>query len=265
MEQLILEDIKEGVYLIGTGCLMTVLVLCMIRHYLHRGKEFRHNEAAALSITIVGTLISVVLAFMLFAVWNRFEIAKSSSEQEASELLIAFRLARGFSEPKRKQVQNEIRLYAASTIDDEWAEMPQGKAGTQTEVLANKIWNHLISYQSTSDHEKMLVEQTLNHYTSASLLRSSRLVVSQTGIPKALWSVMIAGVILTIFSTCLYWVEKFVVHLFSVLLLSLMMMVVLYSIKLINNPFQGSVSVRPVGMQHVLKSFNEEIAKSPGA
>ena len=73
-----------------------------------------------------------------------------------------------------------------------------------------------------------------------------------TGLPAALWSVVLIGAILNIGLTYLFWVENFRLHAFLVTILAVFIGLLVFLTAAMDNPFRGQFSVAPDAFQTVL-------------
>jgi uncharacterized membrane protein YgaE (UPF0421/DUF939 family) len=64
-----------------------------------------HNDVAGFIYAVVGVIYAVLLALMVIAVWEDYEKARDTVEQEANALAEIFWLAHGLPEPDRHHLQ----------------------------------------------------------------------------------------------------------------------------------------------------------------
>ncbi len=66
------------------------------------------NEVIGSYLQTLGTIYAVLLAFVVFVVWNQFNTTRGFVEEEANELLDLSRTARGFSGDLPARVHKHI-------------------------------------------------------------------------------------------------------------------------------------------------------------
>jgi hypothetical protein len=98
-----------------------------------------HNDVAGFIYAVVGVIYAVLLALMVIAVWEDYEKARDTVEQEANALAEIFWLAHGLPEPERHDLQEVARSYAREVVDEEWALMEHGQASPRGWVLIDDI------------------------------------------------------------------------------------------------------------------------------
>jgi hypothetical protein len=254
-----MNALTEGIGIIALTLLVTLLILVAIRRSTWLHEHLREgNHVTGLCVNVLGTLNAVILAFILFAVWNRFEQAKTNAEQEASEAILSYRIANGLSDSDRAAVQRILRSYVGLAVTEEWPRLASQRVGPQTRQAVDRLWQTLGHVQPRSPGEQIALDQLYTHCGTMTAKRSERLVMSESHTPTALWVVMSAGGVLTVFAACTYWVERFPMHLFGVAVLSGMIALVLITTKLIDNPFQGDVSIKPEALAHAVEYFDSQ-------
>ena len=76
---------------------------------------------SAVTTAVLGILViplSVLLAFMVIAVWEQYEMARNTEDQEANELAEIYWLANQFPESERQQLQELAQSYGRVMIEE---------------------------------------------------------------------------------------------------------------------------------------------------
>ena len=87
-----------------------------------------HNDVAAFIYAVLGVAYAVLLGLMVIAVWDDWEAATVTADDEASQVAEVFWIAHRLPEPEGRHVQELARSYARVVVDEEWPLMEQGKA-----------------------------------------------------------------------------------------------------------------------------------------
>src|SRR5215210_4165660 len=116
-----------GVAIVGLSVLVAHLGLHLVRRRVPLPVLETQHEVAGFIIGVLGAIYAVLLAFVVVAVWDQFGEAKATVSMEANQLSDLSRLAQGFPEPSHQRIQEALRAYAQSVIDDEWETMSKGK------------------------------------------------------------------------------------------------------------------------------------------
>src|SRR6476469_1368421 len=77
----------------------------------------RHNEVAGFIYAVIGVVYAVLLGFAAITVWERYDRAQASVEQEANDLADLYRDAETFSGDVRTQLARQIRDYVQLAVE----------------------------------------------------------------------------------------------------------------------------------------------------
>ncbi|MGH9173192.1 MAG: hypothetical protein ACRD1H_02475 [Vicinamibacterales bacterium] len=109
-----------GVFVTIAGMAVAVAGLIGVRRSVELSLLQDHHDVAGFFIGIIGVLYAVLLAFVVIVVWEDFNDASRTVDNEANELSDIYWLANGLDTANRDRVQEAVRSYAASVVDDEW-------------------------------------------------------------------------------------------------------------------------------------------------
>lgn len=192
----------------------------------------------------LGTIYAVLLAFVVFVVWQQFNDARSQVEREAHELLDLVRTVRGLPQISRPFLE-QAAAYVQVVLLEEWPLMAAGSQarldhGTQ---ILDRLWNILVVHEPASECHKSLYEEALARFNELSDTRMCRLSSSRLRIPLALRLVLYFGAITTVGSMWLFSVESFAVHAIMTGALAGSISHVLYVISDLDDCFNGNWQV----------------------
>ena len=132
-------SVVYGVLVVCAVILAALGGLALVQRLVSTEVRQSHNDVAGFIYAVVGVIYAVLLALMVIAVWEDYEKARDTVEQEANALAEIFWLAHGLPEPERHHVQELARSYAREVVDEEWALMEQGRASPRGWVLIDDI------------------------------------------------------------------------------------------------------------------------------
>src|SRR4051812_5316855 len=141
----------NGLVVILGAIALAVGGLLITRPFVWPYASKNHNEIAGFLFATVGVLYSIVLAFVVFAVWERFVAADTTVTAEAAAAVIAFRDTQTFPEPIRLDAQNALRQYLMVGVASEWAGGGNEEIRTHTNPdVMNPIWQAYRRYTPTT-------------------------------------------------------------------------------------------------------------------
>jgi hypothetical protein len=113
---------------IGAICLVALAGLELVQRLVPAGSRQPHNDVAGFIYAALGVIYAVLLALVVIAVWEEYETAKETVEQEANAAADIFWLADRLPEPRGTHIQELVRSYAEEVVQREWPLMEQGQA-----------------------------------------------------------------------------------------------------------------------------------------
>jgi hypothetical protein len=222
----------------------------------HSRKE--SNDFTGAVVAVIGTTYAVLLAFMLSNVWNMFQQAEINAEQEANDVVNVFRLASLLQGPAHDDVQSLARQYAQRVVAVEFPSMEQDKLTLFDPSLVPQIWKVVGMVQPHSDAESQTVGELMTTLRSLTEHRRIRVLQSHEALPAMLWTVLIAGGVITVAAFCFFGVQNFRFHLLQVTVLTFLISLILVAIADVDRPYQGNVKVSPAGFDFALHTFARE-------
>ncbi|MGI8958842.1 MAG: DUF4239 domain-containing protein [Bryobacteraceae bacterium] len=208
-----------------------------------------HNDLIGWQITVLGTTYAVIIGFMLYAVWTSFEVANGNAEAEANCLVNMVRSAQGLPDAQRQVIQDLAKEYVDLMLTEEWPAMGRVSVTYSSDSTLRKLWAAVTEAESRTSSEQTSRDHTFTELSKMTEHRRLRQLEVISDFPGILWSVLIAGAVVTIVSACLFGAANLKLHFIQVGALSLLVALILAAIADINRPFQGSVHVLPLGFE----------------
>jgi Protein of unknown function (DUF4239) len=190
-------------------------------------------------------------------VWEDYERAKATTEQEANELAGVYFLADRFSDPEDARVQELARSYARAVIEEEWPLMEQGEGSQRADTLLRELRLSLQGIDAGTGAGQVLYDQGLTRVHEVSDARRLRLLEAREGLPDVLWVVLILGAVITVCFTYLFELKNTVAHALMVAALTLLITGILFTISSLEYPFAGQVRIQPDALEEISRSFDE--------
>jgi hypothetical protein len=180
-----------------------------------------HNEVMGGVLASMSVIYAVVLAFLVFAVWEQFGNAERATTQEASLLISIAQDAQTIPEPLRREIHDQLRRYALFVVDEEWATMARGQASGRARDALTTLW---ASYEQLRPPVDYAAERSL--LADMTTQRSLRILDSGAALPTPFWVVLILGAVVIIGGNILLYMEHVQSHAVMVALLTAVHLVV---------------------------------------
>jgi hypothetical protein len=251
------------VVIVGGSLLLTLLALVLVRRLIPHQIMARHNDVAGFVYATTGVTYAVVLAFVVIAVWENYASTREIADHEASAVGALYRLANGFPAPHRGAAQAALLSYAEVVIEVAWPAMEDGQDPTlETSAALDDLY---AVYQQPEFVAAVNAEQygeALDQLDTVSITRRERVLASQSGLPRILWLVLIAGGVIVVAFAFLFGVESQYSQAAILSGLTVTIALLLFVVADAQHPFQGGFVVHPEGMESVLAQFGHPTGPS---
>lgn len=237
-----------AVVIIGGSVMAGLLGMVFARRFT-RGRQ--HNEIVGLVFATVALLYSVILAFVVFAVWEQFQEAARSVTNEAAAAVSAYRDTQAFPEPIRSQAQRAFRTYVTTVMVKEWKTHGLVLAHTTQDAL-NPVWD---AYRELQPVDPGLLASSEPALKDLEKQRHLRHLAGEATLPDVFWWLIVGGGVVTIAMSYLFYLDRALVHAVLTALLAGFIAGVLCLILSLNFPFTGRVHVSRSPFKHALLEF----------
>lgn len=206
--------IRLAPWVLGSA-LVSILGLCVTRQLIDRELLRPSNDVLGNYLQTLGSIYAVLLAFVVYAVWQQFNEARAQVEREASEVTELFRISQALPKGPRCALQGILHVYCCGVLDAEWAAMAQRNGEREianTAHLLDDIWRTLHSFEPTSNMQSLIVSEAMDCFNELCNARTTRLSTSRLRIPRGLRWVLYVGAVALMCSTWLFAVDAWSLH-----------------------------------------------------
>jgi hypothetical protein len=248
---------------------LAVIGLYLVRRKVSYSELCEHHEVANPMVSIVATLYSVLLGFLVVCAFNRFDACRSGVQTEANMLSDVFHLAYGLPAPLSRKIQNDCLIYIDSVIDEEFPLMRDGKTSHATRKKLDVLWSDVLVFDPKSTAQSNIQQELLTSVRTMCEKRRERIFAMDTGLWPVLWIVLIAGTSTIVVFTYFFAMKRLGSQMFMVGALSFMLAVNVYLVVDFSCPFQGAftVSSGPLLRQrnNLIEHIHENVTPSTDA
>ena len=252
-----------GVLVVGGVCLLALGGLELVQRLVPATSRQRHNDVAGFIYAALGVIYAVVLALVVIAVWEEYQAASATVEQEANAVAEIFWLGHRLPEPEGSHLQELARSYAREVVHKEWPLMEKGQQPAMEQeqgtpggwILIDDIRATVQEFEPHTKADEQLYAEGLDQVQSLADARRMRLVASEEGVPGVLWSVLIFGGVAAVGFTYLFGLESMWAHRLMVVTLAAVIGLVLFTIGALGHPFSGGARIGTGPFDLVLQRF----------
>ena len=133
--------------------------------------------------------------------------------------------------------------------------MARSEVPEQSTAVVRQMWKTVMSGKAASPTEVNAQEHIMSELESLAQRRLTRILESQTPLPKVLWCVLLVGGVLTIVSACTFATANVKLQTLQVFSLSLLVSLSLVAIADIHRPFHGVIHVSENAFQRPGRAY----------
>jgi len=224
----------------------------------------RHNDVAGFIYAALGVIYAVLLALVVISVWEEYQTAGETVEQEANATAEIFWLGYQLPAPEGPHLQELAQSYAIEVVHKEWPLMARGQqppleqeAGTPTGwTIIDDIRLSIQGFQPRTKGEEQLFSKGLDDVENLADARRMRLVAAEEGVPGILWSVLVVGGVAAVGFTYLFGLESTWAHRLMVVTLAAVIGLVLFTVGALGHPFAGGARIGTGAFDLILERFD---------
>lgn len=210
-------------------------------------KQLKHETAIVGYIfSAIALIYAVVLAFVVFAVWERYSASQQVVTSEASALVVAFRDTQTFAEPERSAAQKALSDYTYYVMDHEWTTHGRVLPHNKADAL-NPVWNIY--------HRAKASDSALDRLHDLEQQRHLRHLAEEASLPVVFWPLLVGGGLLTVGSSYFLIMGSLKAQYVMTTMLTIVIAAVLFLIYTLNLPFTGQIPVSKDPFKHTLEIF----------
>ncbi|HEV8045152.1 MAG TPA: DUF4239 domain-containing protein [Rubrobacter sp.] len=211
-----------------------------------------HNANTATMFGALYVMYGLMVGFSAYLVAGQYDAAQKTVENEAGSVEEIYRLAEQLPGQERREIQGLAGSYARTVVDEAWPMMERGRRSAQAAEIGDELRRSVMAFEPRTGAEQAVYGQALTLVQDFDEYRALRLLEVREGIPSILWVVLILGGVITICFTYLFGMRTPRLHVVMVVALTVVLALVLYTIRALEYPFDGIVQVKPVAFEAFL-------------
>jgi hypothetical protein len=216
-------------------------------------RSSKHNDVVSYFFASMGVFYGLALGLIAIATWENYTEIDGVVSKEAAAVASFYRDLDGYPRPVRNRLEGLMREYARVVIDKEWPAHKRGLALEDGDLALDRLENLVMEFEPKTEREKIVHAEVLRSLETLLEQRRLRLQAVSTGLPSALWAVVLVGAVINGLLTYLFWVESLSLHAALVALLAVFIALLVFLTAAMDNPFRGEFSVSSEAFQTILE------------
>lgn len=238
------------------ACGLACGLLALVRSRISRNEQITHNDVAGPILTLIGTVLAVMMSFMVVGVWQEFDNAAQTAQQEASALSDLHHLADAYPPALRNKVQSEVDRYINLVVYDEWPLMRHGGESRPAHDLAYELAATLNGWRPSSVADQSLQARGADLVSTFLDKRRDRILANNQGIPIVLWAAMLFTGFVTVVFSFYFRVDRPHAQYLMVIAETAVIAIIFTLIAELDYPFRGDIAIEPYSFIHIMSALH---------
>lgn len=240
---------------LGASAIMIAAIL-LLRRRAPDGGYFNDGDRAAGVFGVLATGFALLLGFVIFLAFTKFDGSRAGAEAEALAVLQLYETAQLMPPDAGPVLAGQIECYARSVVHLEWPAMVEGRGAEETSPWGLSMLRTLQGVEPQTASEQSAYDAWLAQTNARQEARRDRLHAAEGVVPLPVWIVLLlsAGLVLVYVLFFADSGERAVVQgllagsVTAVIAASLLVLLTL------NKPYNQQIGgIRPVAMQRSLE------------
>jgi hypothetical protein len=192
-----------AIFLILVPSLLAVGAMLVIRRVAPTGGFLHGMESADGIFSAAGAGLAVLLAFVIFTVFDSYANARNATGEEAVAAQQMYSTA-GFFPDKTVELRQEVICYSRSVIYDDWPALQHGRESPETQTWANRLDATIQQAKVRGNGQGAALEHWLSLSQDRQEARRTRVAEGQPFVPPFVWVILILMTVVVIAFQCLF-------------------------------------------------------------
>jgi hypothetical protein len=235
-----------------------VTAMLLVRRKAPDGGYFADGDRAAGVFGVLATAFSVLLGFVVFLAFTRYDDSRAGAQAEAITVVELFETAQLFPPDGGTELTGELICYGRSVVGLEWPRMETGSASNTFNPWAIELLRTLQTIEPESPSEQSAYDAWLAQSDARYEARRDRLHAAEGIVPLSVWVVLFlsAGVVLAYMTFFADSGERAIVQAVMMGSVTTIIVASLLTLSALNNPYsENPGGLQPIAMTRSLETL----------
>ena len=170
---------------------VAVAVKLLVRRRAPEGGWFTDFPRSAGSLSVIGTMFAVMLAFVILFSLQSFQRAREGANREAVAVTELSNVASVLPPPTGDRLRGELVCYGRAVVHDEWPLMASGRSSPVVDDWVTRIDTALVGVPTQTTKEVEVFNMWLERSDERQEGRRGRLAEALPLIPLFVWVMLV--------------------------------------------------------------------------
>jgi uncharacterized protein DUF4239 len=239
---------------VGISVLLSIFGVWSANRFIRRRFNEGQNEVAVAIYTTAGTVFAVLQVFTVVIVWERFTASEVNVSSEASILTTMYRQTIAMPNPERLQIRALLWKYTDAVVGPEWKVLRSGGTSPVARATISEVYR-VLGTQAAEVAASPVNSEFMTEMSDLTTARNMRILDAKSAIPSILWIAMFIGDIVVIVLGCFLYMKHVWLQAILSAGLACLIGVLLFTVFVLDHPFQGRLGLTPADFEHSLSVF----------
>jgi hypothetical protein len=177
---------------------LAVTAKLLVRRRAPEGGWFTDFTRSAGSLTLIGTMFAVMLAFVILFALQSFQRAREGASIEAVAVTEMNSVASVFPQPTNGRLRGGLICYGRAVVHDEWPAMKDGRSSELVESWIDTLQSDFSGAAPQAAREDAAYSQWFDQAAQRRDGRRERLAETTSALPLPLWFALVIGATATL-------------------------------------------------------------------
>jgi hypothetical protein len=241
---------------------VAVTAKLLVRRRAPEGGWFTDLPRSAGSLSVIGTMFAVMLAFVILFSLQSYQHAKEGAGVEAVAVTELSNVASVFPSPTSDHLREGLVCYSRAVIHDEWPAMKDGRSSALVESWVDRLHDEFAAAAPREARQEAAYAQWFDEVAQRRDGRRERLAEASPFLPMPLWFALAMGAAFTL----AYMVaqadrrENPFIQALPIAFVSALVTAGLLVVVFLDHPYTGgSGSIKPTEMNRTLERIEKGV------
>jgi hypothetical protein len=142
-------------------------------------------------------------------------------------------------------VRRALLAYAHAVVEDEWRTLRHRQESQLAQETMQEIWRSYYAVQPETEAQRIWLTESVRTLNEIAKLRRVRILSAEQSVTDGMWVLLLVGGAMTCSFMYAFGVERFRSHLLMTASIAALILLTLYMIYSLDNPFWGDPHISP--------------------
>jgi hypothetical protein len=239
---------------------LAAVTMLLVRRRAPEGGYFNDGDRAAGFFGVLATGFSVLLGFVVFLAFSRYDSTRAGAQAEALSVVQMFETAQLLPQDAREPLSGELICYGRSVVGTEWPQMEAASLPTSINPWVVAEFQTFRTIEPKRSSEQSAYDSWLGQSDALSEARRDRLHAAEGVIPVPVWIVLFFSASLIIMYMLFFADsgERVIIQSLMIASVTAVMVASLLTLMVLDRPYSPDTGgLRPVAMERSLATLQE--------